>query len=130
MPSTAFTTGRCSACARSWPRARRRQPHEEAAEMDDARFRTELRHYWDEIARGEAATPGDLDPDLAALIPRLHALPDVPPPDPTFASRLRESLMHATTTPLPLTDPRTNLGRNGQSAPLARRPIVSAFPVS
>jgi mannose-6-phosphate isomerase-like protein (cupin superfamily) len=98
--------------------------------MDDARFRIELRRYWDEIARGEPATPDDLDPDLAALIRRLHALPDVPPPDPTFARQLRESLMHATTTPLPLTDPRTSLRRNGQSAPPVRRPILSGFPVS
>jgi hypothetical protein len=98
--------------------------------MDDARFRTKLRRYWDEIARGEPATPDDLDPDLAALIRRLHALPDVPPPDPIFARRLRESLMHATTTPLPLTDPRTSLGRNGQSTPPVRRPILSALPVS
>src|SRR5918995_3317608 len=98
--------------------------------MDDARFRIELRRYWDEIARGEPATPDDLDPDLAALIRRLHALPDVPPPDPTFARQLRESLMHATTTPLRLTDPRTSLARNGQSAPPVRRPILSAFPVS
>jgi hypothetical protein len=98
--------------------------------MSDVRFLAALRRYWDEIARGEPATPHDLDPDLAVLIRRLHTLPDVPPPDPTFARRLRESLMHATTTPLPLTDPRTSLGRNGQSAPPVRRPILSAVPVS
>jgi hypothetical protein len=98
--------------------------------MNDARLLAALRRYWDEIARGEPATPDDLDPNLAALIRRLHTLPDVPPPDPTFARRLRESLMHATTTPLPLTDPRSSLGPNGQSAPSVRRPILSTAPVS
>jgi hypothetical protein len=98
--------------------------------MDDARFRSELRRYWDAIARGEPATPDDLDPDLAALIRRLHALPDVPPPDPTYARRLRESLMDATTIPLPLTDPGTNPGRNGWSAPPVRRPILSPLPIA
>jgi hypothetical protein len=98
--------------------------------MDDARFRSALRRYWDEIARGEPATPDDLDPEVAALIRRLHALPDVPPPDPTYARRLRESLMHATMISLPLTDPRTSSVRNGWSTPPGRRPILSARPVS
>ena len=88
--------------------------------MNDARFLTELRRYWDEIARGGPATPGALDPDLAATIRRLHALPDVPPPDPAFANRLEERFMQATTIPLPLADPRARPGLNGRSAGSAR----------
>src|SRR5829696_3682499 len=111
MRSTASITGRCSACARSWPRATRRR-RKEGAEMDDARFRDEMRRYWDEIARGEPATPGDLDPELAATIQRLHALRDVPAPTTNYVKRLREDLMHATSTPLTLTP---EVSRNGRT---------------
>ncbi|HEU0113061.1 MAG TPA: hypothetical protein VFQ80_00190, partial [Thermomicrobiales bacterium] len=69
--------------------------------MNEARFFDDLRRYWDEIAGGEPVAPGDLDPDLAATIRRLHALGDAAPPDPAYARRLRETLMHASTLPLP-----------------------------
>jgi hypothetical protein len=69
--------------------------------MADARSFDDLRRYWDAIARGEPASPGDLDPDLAATIKRLHAFGDGPPPDPAYAQRLRETIMHASTLPLP-----------------------------
>jgi streptogramin lyase len=97
--------------------------------MDDARFQDDLRRYWDEIARGGPATPGALDPEVAAAIRRLHALPDVPPPDPIYARQLRETLMHATTISLGRTDVSTNPSGNGRTAP-GRRPILPALPVS
>ena len=68
--------------------------------MDNPRSLHDLRRFWEAIALGQPAAPGDLDPDLAALVQRLHATPDVPPPDPSFASHLREQLMHATTAPV------------------------------
>jgi hypothetical protein len=79
--------------------------------MDDTRFSTELRRYWDEIARGERASPGEFDPELAAIIRRLHALGDVPGPDPSYAKRLREELMHTATHPVPLSPQLTSNGR-------------------
>ncbi|MCA9877437.1 MAG: hypothetical protein KC442_06640 [Thermomicrobiales bacterium] len=68
--------------------------------MDNPRSLHGLRRYWEAIALGQPAAPGDLDPELAALVQRLHATPDVPPPDPSFAHHLREHLMHATTAPV------------------------------
>ena len=68
--------------------------------MDNPRSLHDLRRFWEAIALGQPAAPGDLDPELAALVQRLHATPDVPPPDPSFASHLREQLMHATTAPV------------------------------
>ena len=91
--------------------------------MEDARLHAELRRYWDELARGELGNPGDIDPDLVQTIQRLHALGDVPPPAPAYATRLRESLMHATALPLPLGDPRARSSLNGRSTPVARRAI-------
>jgi hypothetical protein len=102
----------------------------EAAEMEDARFHAELRRFWDEIARGGPATPGDLDPELVERIRRLHALGDVPPPDPTYATRLRETIMHATAIPLPHPDPLARPNLNGRSTPPARRANLRALPVS
>ena len=84
--------------------------------MDDARFQEELRRFWDEIARGGPATPGDLDPEFAATIRRLHAMRDVPPPNPAYAKRLRESLMDATSVPVPF-DLSQNPIANGLTAP-------------
>src|SRR5215216_1417761 len=96
--------------------------------MEDARFRSELRRFWDAIARGEPAASGDLDPELVDTIRRLHALRDVPPPDPTYCMRLRESLMHATSVSLPPADPFTQPVFNGQSAPPARPANLAALP--
>jgi hypothetical protein len=96
--------------------------------MEDARFRTELRRYWDEIARGERATPGELDPELAAIIRHLHALGDVPGPDPSYATRLREELMHTATHPVTLSP---QLTRNGRTSPYdlpAPAPSVARSP--
>ena len=98
--------------------------------MDDTRFLTNLRHFWDEIARGGSATPGDLDPELTALIRRLHATRDVPPPDPIYARRLREGLMHATTLPLPRIDTLSGPVSNGLAAPPAKRPILPLLPAA
>jgi len=80
--------------------------------MDEARFHDEMRRYWDEIARGEPATPGNLDPELAATIQRVHALQDVPAPTAIYVKRLREDLMHAASTPLTLTPKASNNGRS------------------
>jgi DNA-binding beta-propeller fold protein YncE len=84
--------------------------------MDDARFRDELRRYWDEIAHGGGAAPGNLEPELAATIRRLHAVPDVPAPDPDYARRLRRSLVVATSAPLPLGST-AHQTPNGHTAP-------------
>jgi hypothetical protein len=98
--------------------------------MDDARFLSELRRYWDEIPRRGPATPDDLDPDVAAVIRALHALREVPEPDPIFAGRLRENLMNATTIPLPRTDPLTSPGNNRWPLPSASRVVVPPLPVA
>lgn len=98
--------------------------------MDDSRFPTELRRYWDDIARGGPATPGDLDPELTALIRRLHAARDVPPPDPIYARRLREGLMHAATLPLPRTNSLNGPGGNGLTVPPAGRPRLMLVPAA
>ena len=95
--------------------------------MDDARFHDELRRYWDEIARGGPATPGMLDPELAAVFRRLHAVPDVPPPDPGIARRRREELLRATTVPLafpPSADPSANGLRAPHPAPALQSHVV------
>jgi outer membrane protein assembly factor BamB len=84
--------------------------------MSDDRFHTELWRYWDAIARGEPASPGDLDPELVATIRGLHVLPDVPP-DPAYAKQLRETLMHTATAPIPVT---LALPSNGLAGPAAR----------
>jgi hypothetical protein len=96
--------------------------------MDDVRFQTELRRVWDEIARGEPATSGELDPQLVETIQRLHTLGDVPPPDPIYTRRLQESLMHTTAMPLPLADPLAQPDRNGQWPPTARPAIRPPLP--
>lgn len=62
--------------------------------MDSPRTPHDLQRFWEAIALGRPAAPGDLDPDLAALVQRLHTTPDVPPPDATYARHLREYLMH------------------------------------
>jgi hypothetical protein len=93
--------------------------------MDAARFRNELRRYWDEIARGEPAPPSGLDPELAAIVRRVHALHDVPPPDPAFAKRLEERLMATTTLSLPLGGTPDRNGRNaGPASPGTRRAVL------
>jgi hypothetical protein len=96
--------------------------------MEDTRFRSELRRFWDEMARGEPASPGGLDPELIDTIRRLHALRDVPPPDPTYATRLRESLIYATSVSLPLADPLTRPVLTEQLKPPARRAILPPLP--
>jgi DNA-binding beta-propeller fold protein YncE len=97
--------------------------------MDDARFHDELRRYWDAIARSGAAASGDLEPELAATIRRLHALPDVPAPDPDYARRLRQSLDVATSAPLPLGSTLLQTP-NGHTAPKPgwQRPVEARGP--
>jgi hypothetical protein len=96
--------------------------------MDDARLHAELRRYWDEVARGEPANPEGLDLDLLQMIRQLHALGDEPLPDPVYAARLRESLMHAIALPLPLAGPLARPSLNGRSTPVAR-PAIRPWPV-
>jgi hypothetical protein len=96
--------------------------------MEDARFQSELRRIWDEVARRAPVTSRDLDPKLVDTIRGLHALRDVPPPDPAYAMRLRERLMHATAIPMPLADPLTRPVPEGQSTPPTRPAILLPLP--
>ncbi|MFT4038334.1 MAG: PQQ-binding-like beta-propeller repeat protein [Thermomicrobiales bacterium] len=91
--------------------------------MDDLRFLDTMRRFWDDVARGGPATPGDLDPTIAAEIQRLHANPGVEP-NPAYGDHLREMLMHATTAPLPLT---ITTPANGHTAPPAAPPARPGF---
>jgi uncharacterized cupin superfamily protein len=84
--------------------------------VSDPRFDNAVSRFWDAVARGEPAGSGDLDPALAETVRRLHAADDAPGPDPTYARRLREDLMHATTLPVPL-DPTRHPMSNGRAAP-------------
>lgn len=68
--------------------------------MDNPRALHALRRFWEEISQGRPATPADLDPELAALVERLHTTPDVPPPNAMYARHLREHLMHTAAVPL------------------------------
>lgn len=95
--------------------------------MDEARFRHELRRYWDEIARGRPAALGEVDPKLATMIRQLHELPDVPPPDPTYARQLRESIMHISSAPVLLTTTRL---ANGRTSPRSHPSIIPNLPDS
>jgi hypothetical protein len=96
--------------------------------MDDARFGREEQRYWDAIARGERAASDALDPELAAIIRQLQALGDVPDPDPSYATRLREDLMHTTTHPMARSPHLSSNGRIPQydlhtlAPPVARPP--------
>jgi outer membrane protein assembly factor BamB len=69
---------------------------------------------------------GDLDPTLAETVRRVHALYRSPRPDPSFADRLWEDLMHrsasALTLPLPL---RPGAGMNGHRL---GRPLAAPAP--
>lgn len=49
--------------------------------------------YWDAVASGAPVPPVSFDPDLAALIDRVHALDDAPLPGPGFAARLGAELL-------------------------------------
>ena len=95
--------------------------------MDEARFQDDLRRFWDEIARGGPATPGNLDPELAATIRRLHAMRDVPPPNPAYARRLRESIMNATSLPIPFESIQNQIA-NGLTVPQTGWTLPSARP--
>ncbi|MFT4037176.1 MAG: PQQ-binding-like beta-propeller repeat protein [Thermomicrobiales bacterium] len=93
--------------------------------MADPRSLRQIQQFWEAIALGRPAAPGDLDPELAALIQRLHATPDVPPPDPDFAKQLREDLMHAATFPLSPGLPPPN-GRVREAVAPGAMPPISA----
>jgi hypothetical protein len=95
--------------------------------VDDAPL-DELRRFWDEVARGAPADRGGLDPELADAVLWLHAHAAVPPPDPAYATRLREALMRATSAPLPLAVPPAGPGRNGRTAPPAPRAVPGPSP--
>jgi hypothetical protein len=51
-----------------------------------------LGRFWDAIARGRPADPGDLDPALAETVRRLHARDDAPGASAAFAARLLADL--------------------------------------
>lgn len=89
--------------------------------MAERRFLADLQRFWDAIARGEPATPGDLDPELAATIEQWHALPDVPLPDPAYANQLRERIMHTASMPVfpPIPQP-----TNGRVPPRTRQALL------
>jgi outer membrane protein assembly factor BamB len=61
--------------------------------MADPRALDALGRHWDAVTRG-APVPAstDLDPALAETVARLHAVDDLPPPDPVFAARLWQEL--------------------------------------
>jgi len=88
--------------------------------VTDPHLPDDLRRFWDELVRGEAATPGAIDPALANLIRQLHAQSDVPPLDPVYTKRLREDLMnqigHAGTVPHTLF-PAVPPASNGRAQP-------------
>src|SRR5690348_11239805 len=48
--------------------------------MADAAGDFDLSRFWDEVARGDAAEAGPLDPETAAAIRRLHRLAAAPVP--------------------------------------------------
>src|SRR5688572_4763752 len=54
---------------------------------DEMREQDQLRRFWDGFVRGAPAAPDGLDPSLAETVRRLHALDDLPGPDPAFAER-------------------------------------------
>ena len=108
--------------------------------MDNPRSLHDLRRYWDALVLGKPVSPGQVAPDSAAFLQRLHTLPDGQPAA-TYATDLREKLMHATTFPLappappspngrtvsqpvglPLTLPQP--GQRGRSWPLAQAAFV------
>ncbi len=66
--------------------------------MDNPRALHDLRRYWDALVLGKPASPGQIDPESAALLQQLHTLPDGQP-DPAYARDLRERLMHTATNP-------------------------------
>ncbi len=89
--------------------------------MDNLRSLHDLRRYWDDLVLGKPASPGQLDPESAAFLQRLHTLPGGRP-DPAYATDLREKLMHTATYPLA---PPTTPSLNGRLAPdLSGLPIV------
>jgi hypothetical protein len=92
--------------------------------MEDDRFQAGLRRYWDVIAERKPAAAGDLDPDLTALIRRLHASGDVPRPNPAYTRRLREDLMRTAAQPLTLSPPLTS---NGRTAPFGLHTLAPSL---
>ena len=99
-----------------------------------------LGRYWDAVAQGRPADPGELVPSLAATVRQLHARDDALGADPTFAARLLADLedqmhtMDLERTPLlglpPLQrgstrDPVVRVADRPRRAP--RRPVWFAF---
>jgi hypothetical protein len=75
------------------------------AGADAGREVEQLRDHWDALVTGGASAPGDLDPNLAETVRRLHALYQPPAPDPAFVGKLEEELMastHAAGSPPPV----------------------------
>lgn len=93
--------------------------------MAEGRFLADLQRFWDAIARGGPATPGDLDPDLAATIEQWHTLPDVPLPEPSYAKHLRESIMHTATAPVFPSLPQPG---NGRIPARTQRDVLPSLP--
>ena len=67
-------------------------PDERRNPADDPLIR-----YWDQLVRGDAEPPIDLDPTLVETIHRFRGLDDAPAPDSAFLTRLQEDLMPTAT---------------------------------
>src|SRR4051812_13291162 len=96
--------------------------------MSDSRLHDDLGRFWDVLARGKPATPSDLDPQVASTIRQLQALGNEKP-DPAYARRLREGLLHAQTVPLPANGLRP-VSPNGHAVPRPTRLYLPSFPNS
>lgn len=87
-----------------------------------------LDRFWDGIAGAPrlAPDPPNLDPADAAAVRRFHALPDAPPPAPSFVTRLEEELMRPHVIPT-VAQPTQLRATNG--ATTAARPLPAPPPV-
>lgn len=53
----------------------------------------QLAAFWEAVVRGETPQPDDMDPDIAHLVSRVHALYRPPMPDARFRDHLRKDLL-------------------------------------
>ncbi len=97
---------------------------------DDGPARDRLHRHWDAVVGGASGEDAPVDPALAEVVRRLHALGDVPGPDTGFARRLRRDLLDAPGTApdrrealpptMPLAAPPPARAERGRPAPFAR----------
>jgi hypothetical protein len=95
-----------------------------AAHNDD-----NLARFWDMLRAGTAPDSTGIDPAVADSIHRLHAIRDVPGPDPTFVAKTLEDLMNAAAVS-PFAVTRTPLIPNGRHIPAPWRAFMPAIPAS